>query len=365
LLTNRKNIYYWKCDRPNAFYALQDMSYKKNILIPENLLYSLLSHHFESTEFSFRLAGGQGNHITYLVSFKGITYFLRIEDGPEGDDYMEIEAKILDEVRTLGVRTPLIFAVDSSREMVPFAYQIMEYMDYPDLNSLYKNGDLNMLEIARIIGENIASWQTIQCPGFGLFDPKILREKQQLKGLHNVYQDYYLLNWDTHLNFLENRSFITEEEKLKLQNVVKEHTSYLQINQGCLVHKDLALWNILGTKYEIKAYIDWDDSISGDPTDDLSLLACFHSGEFVESTLNGYKKICKLPEHFEKRFWLHVLRNMIVKAVIRVGAGYFNRNDDFFLIGTGSSGESLEAITRDRIRKAYSGLTENFKIKDL
>jgi Ser/Thr protein kinase RdoA (MazF antagonist) len=29
---------------------------------------------------------------------------------------------------------------------------------------------------------------------------------------------------------------------------------------GCLVHKDLALWNILGTEREIAAFIDFDDS---------------------------------------------------------------------------------------------------------
>jgi hypothetical protein len=56
---------------------------------------------------------------------------------------------------------------------------------------------------------------------------------------------------------------------------------------------------------------------------------------------------------------------MIVKAVIRVGAGYFDRKDDFFLIGSGSDGKSLKSITKERIQLAYSGLTENAKITDL
>jgi hypothetical protein len=40
---------------------------------------------------------------------------------------------------------------------------------------------------------------------------------------------------------------------------------------------------------------------------------------------------------------------MIVKAVIRVGAGYFDRDDGFFLIGSGSSGASLREITLSKI----------------
>lgn len=364
-MVNRKSIYYWKCDRPFAFYALVESGKKKESSNLEDSISSLLHRHFGSKEFSFLPSGGQGNHITYLVFFEGKTFFLRIEDGPEGDNYMGIEARIMDEVRASGVKTPKIFAVDSSRKNFPFAYQIMEFIDYPDLNSIYKMGKLDLLSVGVQIGENIARWQTIKPGGFGPFDPACMEEENRLKGLHGCYQDYFLLNWNWHLDFLKSRKFLSSEETFKLQNVVHEHLPFLQVEQGCLVHKDLALWNILGNKDEIRAFIDWDDTISGDPTDDLSLLACFHNWEFMESVLHGYQKDRELPAHFESRFWLHLLRNMIVKAVIRVGAGYFHRKDDFFLIGNGSNGKSLETTTRERIQLAYSGLTGNAKITEL
>jgi hypothetical protein len=65
-----------------------------------------------------------------------------------------------------------------------------------------------------------------------------------------------------------------------------------------------------------------------------------------------------LPENHLRRFWLHLLRNMIVKAVIRVGAGYFDRDDGFFLIGSGSSGSSLREITLSKLATALRGLRE-------
>ena len=364
-MINRKSIYYWKCDRPYAFYALDKSGHKKEPSNLEDSICALLHRHFGSKEFSFRPAGGQGNHLTYLVSHKRDTYFLRIEDGPEGDNYMGIEARVIDDVRTSGVKTPKIFAVDSSRKKVPFAYQIMEFLDYPDLNSIDKKGILDLVSVGVQIGENIARWQSIKTSGFGPFDPVILEKESRLQGLHDKYGGYFLLNWDRHLDFLESRKFLSSEEMVKLQNAVNEHLPFLQVRQGCLVHKDLALWNILGSPDEILAFIDWDDSISGDPTDDLSLLACFHNSEFLMSVLRGYQMVCELPENFEPRFWLHLLRNMIVKAVIRVGAGYFDRKDDFFLIGSGSDGKSLETTTRERIQLAYSGLTGQAKITDL
>jgi hypothetical protein len=49
---------------------------------------------------------------------------------------------------------------------------------------------------------------------------------------------------------------------------------------------------------------------------------------------------------------------MIVKAVIRVGAGYFDRDDGFFLIRSGDSGANLRETTHSRIALAIRGLRE-------
>ena len=93
--------------------------------------------------------------------------------------------------------------------------------------------------------------------------------------------------------------------------------------------------------------------------DDLSLLACFHDAAFLSRAFEGYQSIRPLPEEHRRRFWLHLLRNMIVKAVIRVGAGYFDRGDGFFLIGTGGSGADLKRTTHARIALALRGLASN------
>jgi hypothetical protein len=47
---------------------------------------------------------------------------------------------------------------------------------------------------------------------------------------------------------------------------------------------------------------------------------------------------------------------MVWKAVIRVGAGYFERTSGFFLVGSGSSGTDLPTFTLARLDTALRGL---------
>jgi fructosamine-3-kinase len=365
-MSNRIAIHYWKCDRPSAFYTLTNerLTTSDSLAIEKSLRQQLESR-FGNNSFSLRKAGGQGNHITYLAEYEKETYFLRLENGPEGDDYMEIEAKVLDMVRQAGVPTPKVYAVDATRSEVTFSYQVLEFSNYSDLNKIYKEGSLDLVSMAESIGKNIARWQSIRPSGFGPFDPGLLREYGELEGLHKTYPDYYFLNWDKHLDFLVEGGLLTGTEAENIRILVGEYRQYLSLDQGCLVHKDLALWNILGNAEGIKAFIDWDDTICGDPTDDLSLLACFHSGDVVQAAIRGYQKERELPDDFLTRFWLHLLRNIVVKAVIRIGGGYFDRKSDFFLLGSGATGSSLKEFTKQRIELACEGLQNLKQIKDL
>ena len=358
----RSQIHYWKCDRMAAFHGTLGGSDQARVA---DLLRPVLEERFPGQPVVLRPAGGQGNHITFIASVDGIESFVRVEDGPERDDYMEVESRLLHEVRALGLPAPLVQAVDASRARVPFAWQQMEVIAHPDLNHHFKLGALDLPRVAETIGTAVARWQALQPEGFGPFDPQVLRKEGRLAGFHARYADYFHLHLDRHLRFLASSSFLSEAAADELRAEIQRHQSLLELEQGCLVHKDLALWNILGTPQHIAAYIDFDDAISGDPMDDLSLLGCFHEGRFLDHALAGYASVRPLPYEHRRRFWLHLLRNMIVKAVIRVGAGYFDRSDSFFLIGAGSSGQNLREFTLARLQTALLGLRENRDINTL
>lgn len=362
LRMSRRDIYYWKCDRPAAFHGTLTAHDASAV---ERKLLDVLTDCFPGQQLALRPGGGQGNHITFIVTVDGAPFFARIEDGPEQDDYMEVESHVLSQVRNLRIPAPRVVAVDASRERVPFAWQILELIPCPDLNELHKNGGLELAGIAGEIGKAVARWQALEPFGFGPFDPAVLRSEERLQGFHARYGDYFFLRLEQHLEFLAKHGFLPVQDGGEIMKELLLHRDLLALEQGCLVHKDLALWNILGTGQGIAAFIDWDDAISGDPMDDLSLLACFHDAAFLQRAFEGYATVRPLPGDHRRRFWMHLLRNMIVKAVIRVGAGYFDRTDGFFLISSGSSGGDLKTFTRNRIATSLRGLREDAEIAKL
>lgn len=359
---HRKNIYYWKSDRPYVDGNVQRLD-TLNLFELEKLLRAYLTAHFKKELLKLRPAGGQGNHITYLAYYPAQTYFVRVENGPEKDDYMDVESTVLRMVHAIGIPSPRVFHSDNSRTNVPFAIQVIEYIEQKDLNVLEKEGELDMMVIAKGIGEYVAQWQQITPVKYGLFDPVILAEKNVLEGYHDTYSDYFLLNWDKHLDYLQTALFLDKAQVAEIREVVTHFGYLLNIPQGCLVHKDLALWNILGSSRKIHAFIDWSDAISGDNMDDISLLGCFHSGEVLHAALEGYSSIKSLPRHYEEKLWLHLLRNIVFKAVIRVKGNYFDKPASFFMSNTGTG--DLKTFTLDRILFACEGLKGNKKMEDL
>lgn len=355
---HRRNIHYWKCDRPAAFHGTAPSDAAHRI---QPVLQSLLASHFRCPNLAITPSGGQGIHLTWTCRSHESPLFIRVAHGPETDSQLGVESALLSHLRGLNIPVPRVIASDASRRDVPFGWQALELIPHPDLNHWHKQGCLNHHEIPFEIGRNIARWQAFRPPGFGILE---LTSEGNFEGPHPSYADYFNLNLSRHLGFLQSQHFIDDALSRRITRTTETASPLLNLQHGVLVHKDLALWNILGTPDEVVAFIDFEDAIAGDPCEDIALLACFHSGNFLTRVLDGFQTVQSLPEDFLRRFWLHLLRNMLVKAVIRVGAGYFNRTDAFFLINQGNTGSDLRTFTHSRISKALDGFENNLEISN-
>jgi len=360
-MAGRRDIYYWKSDRIFASGNTRNTDTTPLDQLGGQVA-DYLSTHFKTGLMNVTPAHGQGNHITFTATYPDGDYFVRLEYGSERDNYMAIESEVMARVRALHVPCPAIYLTDVSRTAVPFAIQVMELINCRDLNHQSHGDGLDTLGIAHEIGRYIGQWQALTPEKFGLFDVETFLSAGHLQGYHASYRDYFLLNLEEHLGFLVTTEFINPSTRQHIQGLVADHASLLELDRGCLVHKDLAFWNILSDGQRICAFIDWDDAISGDPTDDLSLLACFHTGAMVSAAIRGYVEERPLPDHFEKRFWLHLLRNMIFKAVIRVRGNYFDMPDDFFM---NNGTHDLKHFTLARIHSACEGLQHKKDISTL
>ena len=357
---SRRDIYYWKCDRPAAFHGTALRGAEDVDLAA--LLGEALRSYFGTAQVVVRPGAGQGNHVTFEADVDGRGMFVRVENGPEQDGHLAIESQIVGLVRETGVPVPMVYGCDASRRHVPFAWQALDRIEARDLNHWFKAGELDETRVAFDLGKSVARWQSLKFQGYGTFHST---DGGALVGHHASYRDYFHTQFARHLTFLLERGFLSADETAAIEREVARHDDLLRHAEGCFVHKDLALWNVLGTPDSILAIIDFDDAISGDAMDDLSLLACFHGADFLGSAIDGYRSVRALPVEHEKRFWLHLLRNMIVKSVIRVGAGYFDRDDGFFLISAGGTGGSLKETTRARLALAVAALEEGSPISRL
>lgn len=356
----RRHIYYWKCDRPAAFHGvLRAPEEVRDVEMVAGVREVLRGGFAEPMDLV--PSSGEGTHRTYLLRQGTQTYFVRVEDGPEGDGHLEVESRVLGAVTAAGIPAPRVHFCDVSRQRAPLAVQVITHYDAPDLNRLCREEKISAMRFAREVGCWVARWQVVPVTRFGPFQNH--QSDTALVGFHTSYADYFHLHLERHLAVLRDGKFLTPSEGDRITRLIADHQSLLEIGTPCLVHKDLALWNILGTERGVAAFIDWDDAIGGDATDDLSLLGCFHSWDFLELALRGYESVRFLPVDFCPRFWLHLLRNMIVKAVIRLGAGYFDRPPGGFL--TPQGGAALQQATRAKLLTACRGLQENRPLSDL
>jgi len=246
------------------------------------------------------------------------------------------------------IPVPKIYGSDTSKTKYPVRFQLLELLPYKCLNDFYKNGSLDRYKTGREVGRYLARLHKIKANGFGFFDTEKLRATGEISGLDKSHRDYFLkkLNW--HLSYLRDCKFLSKQEVDEIEFLLDKHLRLVDVAQGSLVHKDLAYWNVLGTNKEVKAIIDWDDCVIGDPVDDLSILKCFYSSDVLDPVLEGYCQERQLPDDFDAKLGLYLVRNMLWKAVIRDYMGYFDMDDSFFIINDENS-DSLKQFTYDRL----------------
>src|ERR1700759_5702004 len=100
---SRRDIYYWKGDRPAAFHGTQ-IRPTADAGIGEQLR-EALQRHFSTEKVTLSVGAGQGNHLTWKADIDGKAMFVRVENGPERDAHLAVESAVLDRVRGMGIPT--------------------------------------------------------------------------------------------------------------------------------------------------------------------------------------------------------------------------------------------------------------------
>ena len=329
----RESIYYWKCDSPHSV-AEKKQTYFKEKYDRGGLgeaVSQACKNFFGSSPQEVAPLRVDGNHTAFIVTHAGQKFFFRADDGAGDDDYMLAESALMRLAGEAGVPVPKVHHTDVSRTRCPFRFQLMDCCPDPCLNVHHRNGTLAMESVALQLGQHLRRLHSVRLDGFGFIDTERLARTGQLHGLDRSYPDYFHKRYEDHLGYLRQHALLSDDDCADVHRQFQRHLPRLQHTQGVLVHRDMALWNVLGTLDRVTAIIDWDDAVSGDPADDVGILGCFYDDTFMDRILHGYWGDAAVPDDFRCRVWMHTLRNMLWKTKIRHSLGYFDKGSDFFL----------------------------------
>ncbi len=207
----------------------------------------------------------------------------------------------------------------------------------------------------RQLGTILARLHGIELEGFGFFDTEALAASGRIRGLDASARDYFRKRLDTHLDYLRDVDFLSREEVRRIEQLFARHDRLLDLDRGRMLHRDAVFWNLVGPPVGIRALVDWDDVVSGDPADDLGIVRCFYDDDVWLPLLDGYREVRPLPDELEARVSLYLTRNMLWKSMIRHYMGYFEMTGDFFMLNPETAG-GLEAATRKRLAMGIKGL---------
>lgn len=344
----RTDIYYWKCDNPLTVEQKRVYNDKYSLADISDMVYNIAENYFGIKPQSVKSNESRGNHYTYIITFNDRKIFFRADDGQMDDDYLDAENAVMNVVKQNGIPVPEIYYVDTSMLKYPVRYQLMEMIEGKPLNIFHQEGAIDKTSIGRQVGRYMAMLHRIHLKGFGFINTEVLKKSNQMTGIDKSHQDYFYKKYDYHLKYLVDQKFITSEKAKEIERLISLNIKYIDIDEGSLVHKDLAFWNMIGTPNCLKAIVDWDDVIIGDPVDDIAITRCFYNEDIFNPIIEGYCEISPLPENFYPKLWIYLIRNMIWKAVIRIFMNYFEIKDDLFILHNDHKG-SLRQFTLERL----------------
>jgi len=193
--------------------------------------------------------------------------------------------------------------------------------------------------------------------GTELYSPgDVAWEEKELKGIDSSWKTYFEKCLKRHLSYLGKNNIFDRGILDQITTILAENADLLQLKSGSLLHRDFALWNILGSSDRITTLIDWDNAVIGDAADDIAIMNCFMDRAYMDHLLDAYSQTHPIDKTFNRRISFYTLRNMLWKTMIRHYMRYFDKDESFFLTKN-SEGISLKEFSILKITTAIKELS--------
>lgn len=261
-------------------------------------------------------------HCLYRVTYGGgKTYIIRTNAPASPYPALDLHIDGWAMARLRGADLPAVpvYALDTTRKIVPFDYAVMDEAGGKPLSRLLENA--GNAHLVSELGRVVAGLHGIKCNGFGLLDVESVLSGEA-RGTVASWTDYLGLNLDAHLKTCADTGALSAHDARLAESAFNQ--ADLDCVRPSLLHGDLNHRNVYSDGRVITAVIDWEDCLSGDPVFDIASWGTFiGNDERLEQFLEGYRSVRCLPDDFERRYWLYYLRIVLAKTVHRYRFGYY------------------------------------------
>jgi aminoglycoside phosphotransferase (APT) family kinase protein len=239
--------------------------------------------------------------------------------GDAAAQVMALEARLAESLRGQGFAVPACEYRGIARAGQVRGTHLMERAAGQALTTLDDDEPRMQAGLAQV-ARFLARLHAVRGTGFG---PLSVDPGAMLRGVHERWEDYVLLRLDEHLRACEATGAMTSSEARAAMQCFDKGRALLREQPAVLLHGDPGSHNFMvDASGEIRAVLDWEDALLGDPLFDLASLCTFHPERRHAGIASAYGETLTPGSDAWRRFWLYFLRIALAKTVHRQRFGY-------------------------------------------
>lgn len=328
-ISSRTHSFYWQTDRKISEVQIKRIFLSRHSFFDEESAKAAIESGMRKSVIDLipPIKSGSINSVVKATLQDKTDVIMRMHPNGLKNGYFWAEKAVADAARNAGVSTYKTYYIDDTKKQFPFDFMIISC----EQGSNMKNSGPYSAEIDKILiedtGRLLALTHSVKTEKYGFFDNTIAKKEGRLLGIHNTWKEHVYASLEDNLSYLVNKNAITQVEREKITEIFKNNDHLIECSSPRLVHNDVADWNQLTDGKKITAFIDWDESFSGDPICDFSTYSVFFDDKRLSNLIRGYETITKLPSDFEAKFHIYRLRYIISKLTLRTKRSVFDTSE--------------------------------------
>lgn len=328
-ISSRAHSFYWQSDRKISEVQIKRIFLSRHSFFDEESAIAAIENGMKKKVIDIipPIKSGSINSVVKAALQDKTDVIMRMHPNGLKNGYFWAEKAVADAARNANVPTYKTYYIDDTKKQFPFDFMIISCEPGNNMKNSGPYDEATDKILIEDTGRLLALTHSIKTDKYGFFDNAIAKKEDRLLGIHDTWKEHVYASLEDNLSYLVEKNAITQVERGKITEIFKNNDHLIVCASPRLVHNDVADWNQLTDGKKITAFIDWDESFSGDPICDFSTYSVFFDDKRLHNLIHGYETITRLPSDFEAKFHIYRLRYIISKLTLRTKRSVFDTSE--------------------------------------